>query len=368
MRDVLSDLDRWQQHGEAIALATLVQVHGSAPRLPGARMLVTRSGKMAGSVSGGCVENDIVTRALQVLDEGRAVLTRYGIADDAELAVGLTCAEIEVFIEPFSDPPAWRAARAAVTRHDPIVLAVALGPATLAGRALAVCPDAEVVGTIADALDPAIGEAARALLGSDETIVLDLPHAGGSTQVFLEAFAPPLRLVIGGGSHTAVALARMAKQIGMHVTVVDARSAYLERDRFPDADALVHAAPGTALAALDLRGAFVVSLTHDLKFDVPALATALRSGASYVGAMGSRKTHARRCAELEARGFGADELARIRTPIGLDLGSRGPDEIAVAILAEMLAVRSGRDARPLRERGGGDVPRLHAGGAGLLEQ
>jgi xanthine dehydrogenase accessory factor len=351
MRDILGDLDRWQQQGEAMALATLVQVHGSAPRLPGARMLVTGGGKMAGSVSGGCVENDIVTRARAVLDEGRAVLTRYGIADDSELAVGLTCAEIEVFIEPFRASLAWNTVRAAVASRSATVLAVALGPATLAGRALAVGTDPGVAGTIANSLDATIGEAAGALLGSDETSVLDLPYAGGSAQVFLEAFAPPLRLVISGGSHTAVALARMAKQIGMHVTVIDARSAYVQRERFPDADVLVHAAPGKALAALELHAAFVVSLTHDLKFDVPALATALRSGATYLGAMGSRKTHARRCAELTALGFTADELARIRTPIGLDLGSRSPDEIAVAILAEMLAVRSGSDARPLRERG-----------------
>ena len=351
MRDILGDLDCWHQQGEAIALATLVQVHGSAPRLAGARMLVTRGGRMAGSVSGGCVENDIVARALQVLDEGRAVLTRYGIADDSELAVGLTCAEIEVLIEPFHATPVWNAVRQAVETHGPVVLAMAIAPATLAGRVLALRADAAVVGEIAGDLDPAIVAAARQVLGTDATRVLELPGDGGATRVFLQAIAPPLRLVISGGSHTAVALARMAKQIGMHVTVIDARSAYIPRQRFPDADALLHASPGKALASLDLDGAFIVSLTHDLKFDVPALATALRSGAAYVGAMGSQKTHARRCVELEGLGFGPADLARIRTPIGLDLGSRSPEEIAVAILAEMLAVRSRRDARPLRDRG-----------------
>mgnify|MGYP001226886020 CR=1 FL=1 len=137
MRDILGDLDCWHQQGEAIALATLVQVHGSAPRLAGARMLVTRSGRMAGSVSGGCVENDIVARALQVLDEGRAVLTRYGIADDSELAVGLTCAEIEVLIEPFHATPVWNAVRQAVETHGSVVLAMAIAPAAVAGRVLA---------------------------------------------------------------------------------------------------------------------------------------------------------------------------------------------------------------------------------------
>jgi xanthine dehydrogenase accessory factor len=156
--------------------------------------------------------------------------------------------------------------------------------------------------------------------------------------------------VISGGSHVGVVLARLAKQVGMHVTVIDARSAYLGRERFPEADALVHASPGPTLAQLDLAGAAVVTLTHDLKFDVPALAAALRSRAVYVGAMGSRKTHERRLAELRARGVGDDELARIHTPIGLDLGATTPEEIAIAILAEILAVRAGRDAAPLRDR------------------
>jgi xanthine dehydrogenase accessory factor len=327
-----------------------VAVHGSAPRVPGARLVVTRTGKMAGSVSGGCVESDIVTRAQRVLDDGTAVLATYGIADDSELAVGLTCAEIEVLIEPFRAGPAWDAARRDVEAGAATVLAVAVAPAALAGRALAVDATDAVVGTIAAAHDAAIVAAAcrrRAEGGSEVRVLGNAPDA---PRIFLEAFPPPARLVISGGSHVGVVLARLAKQVGMHVTVVDARSAYLGRERFPDADALVHAAPGPTLARLDLAGAAVVTLTHDLKFDVPALAAALRAGAVYVGAMGSRKTHERRLAELRARGVGDDELARIHTPIGLDLGATTPEEIAIAILAEILAVRAGRDAAPLRDR------------------
>src|SRR6185436_6382701 len=148
MRELFDRLDCWEREGEAIALATLVQVQGSAPRLPGARMLVTRSGKMAGSVSGGCVEADIVARAVQVLDDGEPVLARYGIADDSELAVGLTCAEIEVFIEPFRRTPAWEAARAALARQAPAVLAVALVPSSVAGRSLALGSDGVVTGSL----------------------------------------------------------------------------------------------------------------------------------------------------------------------------------------------------------------------------
>ncbi len=351
MRDVLDALTRWQAAGEPIALATLVQVHGSAPRLPGARMVVTRDGTMVGSVSGGCVENDIVTRAAEVLADGRPVLARYGIADDSELAVGLTCAEIEVFIEPFGASPASQAVEAAIASHAPVVLAVALGPAAIAGRAQAIGADGAVSGAIDPALDAVITDTARAMFGTAAVSMLTVPSPAGDATIFLEAFARPARLLINGGSHVAVVLARMAKQIGMHVTVIDARSAYLTRERFPDADVLVHAAPGKTLAALDLTESFVVSLTHDLKFDVPTLTAALRGGAAYVGAMGSLKTHAKRCAALVENGFAPAELERIRTPIGLDIGSVTPDEIAIAILAEMLAVRSGRDARPLRDHG-----------------
>jgi xanthine dehydrogenase accessory factor len=351
MRELFDTLDRWHREGETIALATLVRVYGSAPRLPGARMLVTRNGKMAGSVSGGCVENDIVTRAQAVLDDGVPVLARYGIADDSELAVGLTCAEIEVFLEPFQATPPWLALWEGLARNEPAVVAVALAPAPIAGRVVVVGADGGAHGTIDVSSDPMVLKTARAMLGTGAVSVLTVERSGEDGLVFLEAFARPDRLVINGGSHTAVVLARMAKQIGMHVTVVDARSAYLGRERFPDVDALVHAAPAKAFAAIDLESAFVVSLTHDLRYDVPALAAALRSSAGYVGAMGSLATHGRRCAALAEQGFDAAALARIRTPIGLDIGSRTPEEIAVAILAEMLAVRSGRDARPLREHG-----------------
>lgn len=347
MRELFDTLDRWWAEGLGVALATLVQAHGSAPRLPGARMLVAADGRMAGSVSGGCVENDVVTRATRVLATGVPELVRYGIADDSELAVGLTCAEIEVLIEPWTDAPAWRTVRAALAARAPAVLAVGLPPTAPAGWCAALAADGSVTGE----LGGAAADAARGMLGSRAVSVLALGDAPGAPTVFLEAFPRPEQLVVHGGTHVAVVLARMATQVGMDVTVVDARSAYLSRERFPDAGALVHAPPARALAALDLAGAAVVSLTHDLKHDVPALAAALRGGAAYVGAMGSLRTHEKRCRALAEAGVSAADVARIRTPIGLDIGSRTPEEIALAILAEILAVRAGRDARPLREHG-----------------
>lgn len=211
--------------------------------------------------------------------------------------------------------------------------------------------DGSVTGSLGAELDRTVTATATTMLGTGAVSLLSLERADGDALVFVQAIAPPDRLVISGGTHTAVVLAAMAKKIGMHVTVVEARSAYLRRERFPDVDVLVHGSPAKALAGIDLRGAFFVTLTHDLKLDVPALDAALRGGAAYVGAMGSLKTHALRCDALAEEGIAAEDLARIRTPIGLDIGSETPEEIAVAILAEMLAVRSGRDARPLREHG-----------------
>ena len=351
MRDLLDALDRWRAEGQPIALATLVQVHGSAPRLPGARMVITGDGRMAGSVSGGCVESDILTRAARVLAEGTPAFVHYGIADDSELAVGLTCAEIEVLIEPWHETPAWMAIRESLAAHTPAVLAVAVAPDALAGKSLAVGPDDVCRGAIDPALDADVRRAAGAMRGAAAVRLLTFGNGPDAPIVFLEAFVRPERLIVSGGSHTAVALVRMAKLLGMHVTVIDARSAYLGRERFPDADALVHAPPGRALADLDLADAAVVTLTHDLKYDVPALAAALRGGAAYVGAMGSLATHARRRAALVEAGVDVRAIAQIRTPVGLDIGSRTPEEIALAILAEVIAAREGRDARPLRAHG-----------------
>ena len=180
MRDLFDRLDCWRRDGEAIALATLVQVHGSAPRLPGARMLITRSGKMAGSVSGGCVEADIVTRAPTVLDDGQAVLARYGIADDSELAVGLTCAEIEVFIEPFRDDAVrGTRRRTAIERHQPAVLAVALTPAAVAGRSLVVSAGRRrPLGRSEPELDRAVLANAPSMLGTGAMSLLTVEGVG----------------------------------------------------------------------------------------------------------------------------------------------------------------------------------------------
>ena len=354
MKDIFFALDRWTAHDEEIALATLVRVRGSAPRLPGARLCLTRSGHMAGSVSGGCVENDVYQRALQVLDTRRAVVASYGIADAMAFEVGLSCGgSIDVLVEPFVAEEVWGALRNAVEHHRPVALAVGLAPAALIGRKLALLDDARRVGSIAPGLDEQIVAAARARWRHGGSEVLAAPWRGEEASVFIEVVPPPPRLFIVGATHTAIALSRMAQGLGFWVSIIDARGTYATRDRFPAADEILLAPPGEVLGRAGLDAySHVVILTHDPKFDIPALTHALRSEARYIGVMGSRGTHARRTALLEQDGFTAADLGRIRAPIGLDIGARTPEEIALAILAEMVAVDHGRAGRPLREKKG----------------
>ncbi len=353
MKDILGTLDLWQQDREEIAIATLVDLRGSAPRRPGARLCVTRGGRMAGSVSGGCVENDIVDRAQAVLDGGAAVLASYGIGDDVAFRVGLSCGgAIDVLIEPFRPAEPWQAARHAVEHERPAVLAIALAPAALLARKLALLEDGSTVGSMDPDLDRQVRADAQRLLSLGGTRVVTVPWQGGEASVFLEGFTPPPRLFIGGATHVAVSLCRMAKELGFRISVIDARGVFATAERFPDTDELLEEWPDRVLAERRLDAhSYVVILTHDPKFDVPALAVALRSAAGYIGIIGSRKTHERRRARLRTEhGFSDAELDRIHAPIGLDIGAETPQEIALAIIAEMVAVRR-RTASTHADRG-----------------
>jgi xanthine dehydrogenase accessory factor len=351
MRESLAALRRWQQEGEETAVATLVQTCASVPWQPGARLGLTRSGKMVGSISGGCVENDVFEHALHVLTSGRPVLVRYGAADELGLAVGLSCGgSIEVLIEPFVAAEAWQALDQAIENERPAALGIGLTPSSIIGRKLVVFEDGISAGSIDAALDDQIAVAARRLMQEGGTCVLSVPWRTDAASVFIEALPTPQRLFIVGGTHTAIPLCRLAKVLGFRVTVIDARSAYATAERFPDADELLLGRPDEALAGAGTDTTYVAILTHDPKFDLPALTAALRSGVRYIGLLGSRTTIERRKAGLREQGFTEGDLARIRAPIGLDLGARTPEEIALAVLAEMVAVRYGRDGRPLTDR------------------
>jgi xanthine dehydrogenase accessory factor len=308
MREVLEELNQWTREGEDIAIATVVETWGSSPRPLGSKMLVTRSGKMAGSVSNGCIEGAVFEEAQKVLKSGEPRVAAFGVSDDVAFGVGLACGgHIEVFIQPLNE--AHRELIAMLNRNEAATLRTNLASgATEASK-----------GT------PAGSELARR-----------------DGNLFTEPFRRPAHLVIIGAIHIAIPLHRLAKLMGYRVTVIDARAKFATRERFPEADEIVVAWPDEAMAKIHVdASAYVVILTHDPKFDLPALRSVLRGDAGYIGAIGSRKTNEKRFAALRKEGFSEEELAQVHGPIGLDLGSRGADETALGILAEITAVRFG---------------------------
>jgi xanthine dehydrogenase accessory factor len=343
MKDVAPDIRAWWDAGEDVALATLVNVERSAPRRPGARFACTASGKLAGSVSAGCVESDVFERAQDVLRNGRPVLARYDIAEEEGPGVGLSCGgSIDVLIEPFGRTAARSALLDAVESGRAARLAVVVAPDELRGRA-AIAADSPVpLAGVDAALDPAVAAAAAELAGGG-TRLLEVPWRDSVARVYVEVITRQRRLVVVGATHVALPLCRMAKVLDFHVTVVDPRSAYATPERLADADTVVRQWPEQAFDAIELDAStYLAILTHDAKFDIPTLKSVLRSDVAYIGAMASRRTHAGRLERLRALGFTDGELARIHSPIGLDLGGRDPEEIALAILAEITALRHGR--------------------------
>src|SRR5690349_11413292 len=317
MREVLEELKEWTGAGEDIALATVVETWGSSPRPLGSKMAVTRSGKMAGSVSNGCIEGAVFDEAQKVLKSGQAKIAAFGVADDVAFDVGLACGgHIEVFVQPLGP-----------VHRQLIDMLRADRPATL--RTNLVSGEAELI-----AGSPRGSELAH----RDRRVRAGHPDEDW----FVEPFRRPAHLVIVGAIHIAIPLHRLAKLMGYRVTVVDARAKFATKERFPEADELVVAWPDEAMAKIAIDSStYVVVLTHDPKFDLPALRSALGKGAGYIGAIGSRKTNEKRFAALRKEGFAEDDIAEIHGPIGLDLGSRGAEETALGILAEITAVRFG---------------------------
>jgi xanthine dehydrogenase accessory factor len=365
VKEVLRDIDRWRNAGKRIALARVVGVEGSGPRDPGATMAVNEDSEVAGSVSGGCVEGAVVTEALDVLANGRPRVCTFGYSDDEAFAVGLTCGgTVHVFIEPLpADVPDH------VRGDEPVVLATVVGGPGI-GSTIVAWPDGRTAGTTGDAdLDRVMVRDALAELASGFTVTRHYGPHGEARQdavtVFIESFAPAPQLVIFGAVDFTAALARVGKVLGYRVTVCDARPVFATPARFPMADDIVVDWPDRHLAkvgdSLGPRDAICV-LTHDPKFDVPAIVAALTTNAGYIGAMGSRRTTDERNARLREAGVSEDGIARVLAPIGLDIGARTPEETAVAILAEVIGFRAlgekGKRAASLRDTEGP----IHAGG------
>lgn len=346
LSEVGEALERWASAGVRAGTATLVRVRRSAPRPPGARFAVSEGGEVAGSVSSGCVEGDLHEHILAVLEEGTPRLVEYGITDEMAAGVGLSCGgEIEVLVAPH-DPEdrAWREAVRLDGAGSAGVLFTGLAD-PVRGRRLLVRPDGARTGGLGDpALDAGAADAATRLLGVEGARIVEVTAPGGQpVQLFAESLLPPPRLTIVGATPVAAALCRMASQVGYAVEVVDPREAFARPERFPDARAVRAEWPEEALAAPPLDAwTDVVVLAHDAKLDVPALAAALRAGCRYVGQIGGGRTQRLRREALSTQGFSPGELERIRGPVGLDIGAGSPEEIAVSILAELIAVRRGR--------------------------
>ncbi|WP_416484805.1 XdhC family protein [Streptomyces sp. CL12] len=390
MLDIAEELNRWVGQGRDFAVATVVAVGGSAPRQPGAALAVDADGTAIGSVSGGCVEGAVYELCRQALKDGETVLERFGYSDEDAFAVGLTCGGvIDILVTPVraADParPVIAATLAAAARGEAAALArIVAGPAGLAGRALLVRPDGSYDGSYGSydgsygsyegsygsydggygthpELDRTVAAEARALLDAGRTGTLEIgargARCGAPVTVLVESSVPPPRMIVFGAIDFAAALVRVGKFLGYHVTVCDARPVFATRTRFPEADEIVVEWPHTYLERTGTDGRTVLCvLTHDAKFDVPLLKVALRLPVAYVGAMGSRRTHLDRARRLREVGLTERELGRLRSPIGLDLGARTPEETALSIAAEIVATRHGGTGTTLT---GGHTPIHH---------
>src|SRR6266699_1974466 len=316
MREVLDELKAWNEAGEQIALATVVETWGSSPRPLGSKMAITKSGKMAGSVSNGCIEGAVFEEAQRVLKAGKPKLAAFGVTDDVAFSVGLACGgHIEVYIQPFGPEHQRLLGDLAANRPATMKTNLVTGEAELSDGAPS---------------------------GSE------LAHRRGDW--FIEPFRRPAHLVLIGAIHIAIPLHRLAKLMGYRVTVVDARAKFATKERFPEADELIIAWPDEAMAKLVIdNSTYVVILTRDPKFDLPALRSVLTKDAGYIGAIGSRKTNQNRFDALRTEGFTEEQLSRVHGPIGMDLGGRGAEETALGILAEITATRFGGTGVSMRE-------------------
>jgi xanthine dehydrogenase accessory factor len=367
VRDEIATLLEWQHAGDPFALATVIDTSWSAPRPAGATLAVHPDGRIVGNVSGGCVEPAVVQLAHDVLRTGRPERVRFGYSDDEAVAVGLTCGgEVEVLVrrvDPGSLPLAPLAEALATDR--PVVLATVVDTpdrpdaagSSQAGSSLVVTTD-DVHGSLASTeLGRVLTLESRSALGTGGVVLRHLGTAGerlsDAVTVLIESFVDRPRLIVFGAVDYAAAVATVGRFLGFRVTVCDARAAFATRDRFPDADEIVVDWPHRFLAGIELdRRSAVCVLTHDPKFDVPAIVGALATPAAYIGVMGSRRTHTERLDRLREAGVSEEDLERLHSPIGLALGGRTPQETAIAIGAELVMVRNGASGLPLRATDG----------------
>jgi xanthine dehydrogenase accessory factor len=365
VRDILDQITKWWEAGETFGLATVVNTFRSAPREPGAALAVSAGGEVVGSVSGGCVEGAVYELAQEVIASGQPVLQRYGISDGDAMSVGLTCGGIiDIFVEAVSKERFTDLGQvaAAIRDGDPVAVATVIsGPGQTGARRVIRKDSASGSLGAGERLNQAADDDARGMLAQGTTGVRHYGEHGerrlDDLGVFVQSFAPPPRMLVFGAIDFAAAVARAGKFLGYQVTVCDARQVFATQARFPDADEVVVEWPHRFLSGTPVDERTVICvLTHDPKFDVPLLEVALRTPAAYIGAMGSRRTHDDRIERLREVGLTEAELARLRSPIGLDLGARTPEETAVSVAAELIQLRWGGSGKPLTDTAG----RIHA--------
>ena len=379
MKELVDTLAVWRDEGVEAGRAVVVRTFGSSPRPEGAVLLLASDGRIAGSVSGGCVEGAAAEQIEQAQATGWSRVIRYGISDEQAWDVGLACGgTIDVLVEPLVRPEVVVAARAAAGLEptgaadlEPAGIGRAVitplpgdspgpgigphetGPGEPPAPVLIAREDGQLDGSLGDpALDAELVRLAVDALARGTSRTVEL--AGRS--FFVESFPVRPRLVVVGAVQVAIPLVSIARTLGYETVVVDGRPAFATRERFPDADRLVVGWPDEVADEIGLGPADAVAvLSHDVKFDEPAIVAALRRGCRYVGAVGSRRTQADRRERLRAAGCTDEDLARLRGPIGLDLGGRAPAETALAIMAEVVAARHGGTGRPMVERAAGSM-------------
>jgi xanthine dehydrogenase accessory factor len=359
----------WLEQGHRVIAASLIETVGSAPLDPGAEMLVDDSGRIEGSVTGGCVEGALVGVASEVLEGGRPRVVQYGISDSQAADVGLMCGgTVRLFVHELTEQARepLQAVQRRVSAGVPVALATLLD-GDAAGAKLAVSDD-ETVGGLGgiELLEASVARDALGCLDEGISTVRRYSAAGevmgSDLRVYIQGFASPPQMVIFGAIDFSVAVATAARELGYRVTICDARAPFVGSSRFADVAEVAVDWPDRYMAGRELGPRDVVLVfTHDPKFDEPALLTALDSGAGYIGALGSRRTHRERLARLRELGVDEAQIARISAPCGLDIGARTPAETAISVLAEVVARRTGRAGQPLSQTSGSIHAReLHA--------
>ncbi len=336
MRDILNDLEQWKADGVSIALGTVVQTWGSSPRRPGAKMILASDGRISGSVSGGCVEAAVAEAGLKSLKTGLPQLLHFGVADEIAWDVGLACGgSIDIFVKPL-DLNFFNLLRAAWmddsrSAHATIIC----GPVQLLGHEMLVHENDTRPGCTSGEWDEKMRDLACEALATGKSFRAQVSE---DIEVFVEAITPPPTLVMVGGVHIAVALASLAKTLGYRTVVIDPRKAWGNESRFPHVDSLIQAWIDDAFEQIKITSSTaIVMLTHDPKLDDPALKVALNSSAFYVGALGSKSTNEKRRKRLLGEGLSESQMARLHAPIGLDIGAQTPEEIALAVMSEVVS-------------------------------